>query len=199
MNADANVVFSARLLVKSFRAGIRGCSVRVRALCGVSIALRRRELTVVAGPPGSGKTTLLLSAAGLLRPDTGRLEWWSRGNRDGLAYLAWGESERWTPLLARALARRPALVLCDGLPPVATSDHAIVCQLLRRACTDGAAVAVALRDPAPVGACGTRVLTLDEGRVVGDRWDRASRMTAVDAVPRHVAESRGGDWAGGVG
>lgn len=43
----------------------------VRALDGVSLALREGETRFVVGASGSGKSTLLLCAGGLLRPDSG--------------------------------------------------------------------------------------------------------------------------------
>jgi len=41
----------------------------------VSLKLQPGELAVVEGPQASGKTTLLLLAAGILRPDSGRVTW----------------------------------------------------------------------------------------------------------------------------
>src|SRR5437762_4910758 len=43
----------------------------VRALAGVSMTVREKELVVVTGPSGSGKSTLLHVMAGLDRPDEG--------------------------------------------------------------------------------------------------------------------------------
>ncbi|WP_344628803.1 ABC transporter ATP-binding protein [Streptomyces glaucosporus] len=45
----------------------------VRALDGVSLGLRAGTFTAVMGPSGSGKSTLLQCAAGLDRPDRGRV------------------------------------------------------------------------------------------------------------------------------
>ncbi|MEM0460478.1 MAG: ABC transporter ATP-binding protein, partial [Thermofilaceae archaeon] len=44
---------------------------RVRALDGVSLAVRAGEIYGLLGPNGAGKTTLLKIVVGLLRPDRG--------------------------------------------------------------------------------------------------------------------------------
>jgi putative ABC transport system ATP-binding protein len=45
----------------------------VRALDGISMNIRRGELTAISGPAGSGKTTLLQCLAGVERSDGGRV------------------------------------------------------------------------------------------------------------------------------
>jgi ABC-2 type transport system ATP-binding protein len=66
---------SIHRLVKHYRAGPRGNSEIVRALDGVTLSIDRGEIVGVTGPRGSGKSTLLLCAAGLVRPDAGRIAW----------------------------------------------------------------------------------------------------------------------------
>jgi putative ABC transport system ATP-binding protein len=51
----------------------RADSGTVRALTGVTLGVRERRLTVIAGPSGSGKSTLLRVLAGLQAPTTGRV------------------------------------------------------------------------------------------------------------------------------
>jgi ABC-type multidrug transport system ATPase subunit len=60
---------------KRYRAGHGGCHATVEALRGITLHVRAGEVVVVAGRPGSGKSTLLMCAAGLLRPDRGRVRW----------------------------------------------------------------------------------------------------------------------------
>ncbi|MEU8966460.1 ABC transporter ATP-binding protein [Streptomyces sp. NPDC048491] len=50
-----------------------GASSAVRALDGVTVGFDRTTFTAVMGPSGSGKSTLLQCAAGLDRPDAGRV------------------------------------------------------------------------------------------------------------------------------
>ena len=45
----------------------------VQALDGVSLEVRKGELTALAGPDGAGKTTLIRLAAGLLTAESGEL------------------------------------------------------------------------------------------------------------------------------
>lgn len=65
-------VFSIRVagLVKTFRRAGR----IVRALDGVSFAVRQATVTGLIGPDAAGKTTLMRLLAGLLLPDSGSLE-----------------------------------------------------------------------------------------------------------------------------
>jgi len=67
----------------------------VQALSGIDLSVAAGELVCVLGPNGSGKSTLLRTLAGLLRPQTGRVE---LGGSD-VARLG-----------SRARARRVALV-----------------------------------------------------------------------------------------
>ncbi|MEM9153170.1 MAG: ATP-binding cassette domain-containing protein, partial [Cyanobacteria bacterium P01_F01_bin.3] len=56
-----NIMLSARGLKRYFGSGDE----TVRALDGVSLDLRRGELTLLKGPSGSGKSSLLAALSGL--------------------------------------------------------------------------------------------------------------------------------------
>jgi putative ABC transport system ATP-binding protein len=81
MSRDGQVVVAAVGLRKSYRRGPE----EVRALRDVSLTLRTGEVVALVGPSGSGKTTLLNVVCGWERPDAGRLDWPSGGDR------AWDE------------------------------------------------------------------------------------------------------------
>ncbi len=58
-------------LWKSYAAGVRGCSVHVTVLRGVTLRVAVGERVGIVGARGAGKTTLLHCIAGLRRPDAG--------------------------------------------------------------------------------------------------------------------------------
>lgn len=58
-------------LWKSYVVGVRGCSLRVSVLRGVSFHLGQGERLGIVGAPGAGKTTLLHCIQGMRRPDAG--------------------------------------------------------------------------------------------------------------------------------
>jgi pyoluteorin transport system ATP-binding protein len=68
---EAPVVRGADLR-KTFRAPRNGGE--ARALDGVSLEVRRGELTALVGPDGAGKTTLIRLLAGLMTADSGNLQ-----------------------------------------------------------------------------------------------------------------------------
>ncbi len=67
-------VLAIRQLRKSYRSGVPGCAAAVRVLRRVDLDVHAGERVAIVGGAGSGKSTLLLCAAGLLRPDAGRVE-----------------------------------------------------------------------------------------------------------------------------
>jgi len=70
-SAENDLALVARDLSRRF---VRENEPPVQALEGISIEVHHRALTAVVGPDGAGKTTLIRIAAGLLPPDSGRMQ-----------------------------------------------------------------------------------------------------------------------------
>src|SRR5947209_12154345 len=84
------VALSLTSLSKTCRNRSRG--VPLPGLRDVSFEIRLGEIIGIVGRPGAGKTTLLLCLAGLVRPDTGSIDWFGEqvtGHHvpPGLAYI----------------------------------------------------------------------------------------------------------------
>jgi putative ABC transport system ATP-binding protein len=63
------------ILLKNITKRFNGPNGIVTALNNVSLSLLPGELLAINGPSGCGKSTLLLTAAGMLRPDQGDVQW----------------------------------------------------------------------------------------------------------------------------
>lgn len=79
----------------------RSDSTPVRALDDVTFSTRPREFLSIVGPSGCGKTTLLRTLAGLIPPETGRVE---RSNAEGRIVLVRQENSLfpWMTVLENA-------------------------------------------------------------------------------------------------
>jgi putative ABC transport system ATP-binding protein len=66
----SGVTAAAHAVYKSFG--------RTEALRGATMAVEDGEVVAVTGPSGSGKSTLLMCLAGVLRPESGRIEYGGR-------------------------------------------------------------------------------------------------------------------------
>ena len=106
---------------------------RVPAVHHLGVRLRGGTCVGLLGPNGAGKTTLLKAIAGLLRPETGRIE--LRGLKrspSAIAYVPQREGVDWDfPITVRALAemgRFPSLGLWK---PFGEADREVVAEALR--------------------------------------------------------------------
>ena len=127
-----SVVLSVSRLTKSYRSGLAGCSASVDALRGMDMDVEEGELVGLLGPNGAGKSTLLLCGAGLLRPDSGSIQWfgmasWPGGRPPGIAYVP----ER--SMYHRFLTVRETLDFCATLHELCAGDrNRRVCNALER-------------------------------------------------------------------
>ncbi|MBW4051795.1 MAG: ABC transporter ATP-binding protein [Proteobacteria bacterium] len=64
----------AAIRLEDVRRGFRSAGRTVQALAGITANALRGQVTGLVGPDGAGKTTLMRLIAGLLRPDSGRIE-----------------------------------------------------------------------------------------------------------------------------
>jgi ABC-type multidrug transport system ATPase subunit len=86
-------VLSLQGVTKRYQAGVAGCFATVDVLRAVHLDVAEGEVLGLVGPVRSGKTTLMLCAAGLLRPDAGRVIWFERddprqsGRPPGVAFI----------------------------------------------------------------------------------------------------------------
>ena len=99
-------------LWKSYDVGLRGCSLRVRVLCGVTFRVATGERLGIVGAAGAGKTTLLHCVAGLRRPDAGQVVLGGALHRtllllddEALDRAEWGERVSSALLVARDAER----------------------------------------------------------------------------------------------
>jgi putative ABC transport system ATP-binding protein len=114
MNEDRvdDVLLGAQSLYKSYG--------RTEALRGASLSVAAGEVIAITGPSGSGKSTLMLCAAGVLRPESGRVTFAGQSLDD------LGEAER-----SRLRRRDFGLVLQFGqLVPEMTAVQNVALPLL---------------------------------------------------------------------
>ena len=150
-----------RGVTRAWRAGAAGCSVAVRALRGVDLAVYAGEVVALVGGAGAGKTTLLLCAAGLVRPEGGCVA----GSAAGRASYV-GGGDPWMPRALDAIDRGARVLLLDVLDAPGFASPRAVAALAGSAAAAGLAVIVAARDPAALPAFATRLVTLSAGRIV---------------------------------
>ena len=187
-------------VAKCYRAGVPGCFASARVLERLSLRVAPGEAVGVVGGEGAGKTTLLLCAAGLLRPDRGRVHWFGRqpGRLDAATspvalVTSYGSAADRRAAVVRAVARRPPvllLLLDDPLSAVESglggTPTAAIDSFVRR----GGAVLLTARAPTALDGVATRLVSLRDGWLVDDR--EAAAFRDVRAAARQVAEPADG-------
>jgi ribose transport system ATP-binding protein len=169
-------------VAKRFRAGIAGCTASVRVLERVDLEVLPEECVALQGGRGAGKTTLLLCAAGLLKPDVGKVHMrepsTAHGSRCTVQYMT-GRDE----LLEHRTLTSPTVLLIDetygAVSPVWTAEMEALLARIRR---DGGAIVIVGGDDI-VRRNATRTIHLARGRLF-----TVSRRLATDSAPARVAE-----------
>ena len=120
----SGVLLEARAIHKSFG--------RTQALRGASFSVDAGEVVAITGPSGSGKSTLMLSAAGVLRPESGSVTY------DGSILDDLSEDDR-----TRLRRREFGLVLQFGqlVPELSALQNVLLPLLLERHERDAATTA----------------------------------------------------------
>jgi ABC-type multidrug transport system ATPase subunit len=161
-----------RGLVKTFQAGIPGCSAAARALNGVDVDVRPGDVLHVDGAPGSGKSTLLLVLAGMLAPDRGALSWSTESGQTlrtpaSVEYIPPWRASHAVQSLKRAVAAKPGVLLLDDvLSHLDAASRREARVLIRELCDARVTLVLASRhDPACLSLSG-RTLFLRSGSVV---------------------------------
>lgn len=142
---------TARLAIRRVRktlvAGHGGCRIRVTVLHDCTLALAGGEALALGGPLPLARSMLCAIAAGVARPDAGRVSWAPLG-RDAVRYAAIGDAPRALRLPAdgapAGLAILDEVLGCGDAPPPATDTDGLV-TLLRPWLDAGGAALVAAR------------------------------------------------------
>src|SRR6266567_2698279 len=176
---------------------VSGLAVRfgaLRALDGVDLAVQPGELVALAGENGAGKTTLVRCIAGDIAPASGRIllsgkpvladplavahqgvavVWQDLAlcdNLDVASNLLLGrENQRQLLAVARAMARKPSLLLLDE-PSASLGVQASrrVEELINALRGQGTAILLACHDIDQMFRLADRIVVLRHGRVVAD-------------------------------
>lgn len=167
---------------KSYAAGARGCSAVARVLDGVSLRVGAGEIVGIAGEEGAGKSTLILCAAGVVRPERGRVLWaamekgpWERdGSRPSYLDLRRGRARR---EIESVLVRGAPIILVDHASPAVIAELRAVVARSRGGRRAASAIVVTSRSGAELARVASRVLVLREGRLLAD-----ARLAGGDLV-----------------
>lgn len=173
-----SLALACSALTKSFTAGAGRCLVRVAVLRGVDLEVRVGEAVAIVGDASSGKSTLLLCAAGLLRPDGGRVGWFGEPSRTMAAarvsyHWPGAGAAAWRPLASRGASLRggasralPHLhLLDDPLRDASSAQASELARWMAARCRAGDAVVVTSRSAATALVLDARIVALAAGRL----------------------------------
>lgn len=148
---------------RTWLAGAPGCTASLRALREIDLIVQAGEVVALAGRPGAGKTTLLLCAAGVVRPDEGRVG----GSAAGRTTYVGPGGDDWVRRTLVAVEQGARAIALDVLDPPMLASPRAVAAVAGSLGSRGIAVLVAAREPGLLPAFATRLVVLAAGRVVG--------------------------------
>src|SRR6187549_179690 len=168
--------------------GVRKTFGDVRAVDGVSFAVRRGTITGLLGRNGAGKTTTIRMITGIFLPDAGEIEWLGgqvagRGYRDHIGYLPeerglykqmkvveLSKGNQQKVQLIGTLLHDPDLIILDepqsGLDPV---NMVVVRNLLTDLRTEGKTILLSTHMMAEAERMADEIVLIHRGKVVVDR------------------------------
>jgi energy-coupling factor transporter ATP-binding protein EcfA2 len=169
---------------KVIQAGAGVCRVRVTVLADISLQLGAGEAVAIVGPLPLARSMLCAIAAGVARPDAGKVRWSSRG-LSAVRYAPVGDAPR-------AMHRRdfgaPGLLVLDAalVPDAPDPDVPALVQLLRPWLSDGGSALVAA--PVSVRDWPWTIRELAGGRLRAVPGSADSAQMGWPAGARRVAE-----------
>ena len=191
---DGDHVIDARGLIRTYHMG----QTLVRALRGVDLQIKRREMVSIVGASGSGKSTLMNILGCLDRPDGGsfvldgvRVHEASKNEleRVGLgerldhepSELSGGQQQR--VAIARALVTGPSLLLADEPTGNLDSRTSMEVMALFQELNEEGVTIVVVTHEADIARCAKRVVELRDGLIVRDEAI-SDRVRAAREVER---------------
>ena len=171
-----SIVLRVRSLRKTYHVGLSGCAASARALDDVHFEVARGEVVAVVGPANCGKTTLLRCAAGLLAADTGSLD--RMPAADGRVAVTRYLHDPIELSQLRDAEESWDLALVDNCD-VVRGDVGGAFALLaaaRAARTTGRSMLLAAREIRAVANVATRIVILEQGRIVAPAGASAARV-----------------------